>query len=168
MTNIKEALDQLFTYERTATPIQAYMVEQGYKDQGDNLNRRVEDKDCGFYGIIPLKGQIFRDRGVTAAIYTGEKKLTMDGDILPPPFDNFKNCSYVHHGVLLNCLAYMSRDVHDIVCVHNWDNSISRFQMKREIAEKFLSHLSPIKTYEAVKKRGGKKALTDPNQNKLF
>lgn len=168
MTDIKEALDRLFQYKRTATPIQAWAAEQVYKTSGENLNKRVEDKDSGFYGIIPIRGVFDNKRGTTIAVYSGEKELSMEGEnTLPPPFQNYKDCSYVHMGVLLQCLYYMDGNVNAIACVKNWTNEIIYFTPRRNVAEAFLSQLQPIVKFEETKKRG-KAAAFDKNQERLF
>lgn len=140
---IEYALDKLFKYERNYDPKMASLVEESYKVRGiGHLNQTVLYNK--FEGTIPFLGVVNDRTGLEMAFYTAEKKLSKEGMPLPGDLSAFNDCNYIHLGVLMNCLVYMSgKRINKLTLVQMNGNILTNISYKPMIAELFLSHLVP-------------------------
>jgi hypothetical protein len=173
MVVLEQALDDMFKYHRRATESSRSWALSGYTVQPTEfLNVKVRDKYFGIEGTIPLMGVFNNKRGHELAYYTGEPDLTYEGEFLPAPFNAFKDCSKMHVGLILNCLAYMAPTRFDRLTVITMDQKMINVDFKPAIAEQFLMYISGKKVKKeetkALTKKKGKGPFVDPGQAKLF
>lgn len=173
MIQIEKALDEMFRYQRKSTEISRLMVSACYRtDPSDHINIWVKNDYYGVEGTIPMAGEFNRNRGYELVFFTSEPELTYDGPLMAPPFEAFKDCSKMHIGLLMNCLAFMSRNTFQRMTAITQDSKMINVDIKPMIAEQFLMYLSGReKTEQQAKeqyKLTRKGVYVNPNQVTLF
>ena len=166
MTNINEALDNIFSYKRNQRPVMERLVQQGYLVRGvGHLNVVAHNAALDIEGVISFIGTVDQRIGTQIAHYTAEKEIwgkDGKGTRLPEPFHHFADCPYIHYGVLLNCLAYLRGGVKKLSLVVMETNEVMTMMIKPAIAELFLWNIG--------KKTASKNASTfsSKDQTTLF